>query len=432
MKFSFVLVFMIFMMFKSGVYAQNEYTIDDEIEEIIEYLNNRSVPLTGIVLDSVSNRVNEVAMTNNEFCFDLLLNVSQNDSGNVFFSPYSISDALAITYEGAAGQTAEEIQSVFHFPADDDSRRRGFSRINSVINDDTEAYELSTANALWAQKDYEFLEDYFQVICDFYDGTVTNLDFGNEPEQARITINNWVEEQTSHRIVDLISEGQISPLTTLVITNAIYFKGTWLYQFDEHKTSEMDFRLHYGNTVKTPMMYLHNEDVKFDYFENDNLQMLELPYDGEELSMFVILPKENLDSIEDDLNSECFDEFTASMEEEDVVIYLPRFSLDTRYLLNDNLSEMGMPLAFTGSADFSGMTGFQALYISVVIHQAFVNVNEEGTEAAAATAVIMDRATAAPSNKVFMANHPFIFLIMEKQTGTVLFIGKVVDPTDQG
>ncbi len=148
--------------------------------------------------------------------------------------------------------------------------------------------------------------------------------------------------------------------------------------------------------------------------------------------MFILLPKENLASIEEDLNSECFDEFRAGMEEEEVVIYLPRFSLDTKYQLKDILSEMGMPLAFTGSADFSGMNGFQELSISAVIHQAYVNVNEEGTEAAAATAVIMDRVTEVPTNKVFMADHPFIFLIMEQQTGTILFMGKVVDPTIQG
>lgn len=389
------------------------------------------INITNIFAESfidLSNAI-EVVKGNNKFCFELYLNLNNEDSGNLFFSPYSISTALSITYEGAKGQTAEEIQSVFNFPTDNIIRRSGFLRIYNIINKNDKDYELSTANALWAQQNYDFLGNYFQLIKNYYCGLVTNLDFYNEAEKSRHTINNWVEEQTNNKIKDLISEGQITPLTTLVITNAIYFKGTWKYQFNKDNTREMDFRISSENISKTAMMYLKNEDVKFNYFETENLQMLEMPYDGEEISMLIVLPKDNLNSIKDELNYENFNALRTNMQEEEVVIYLPKFSLDTKYLLKDCLSDMGMPLAFTEAADFSGMTGLKDLYISLVIHQAYVEVNEEGTEAAAATAVVMERTTGVPTTKTFLADHPFIFLIMDKQTGNILFMGRVVDPT---
>jgi len=376
-----------------------------------------------------SNSFSEVVNGNNNFCFELYSNLSNENSDNLFFSPYSISTAIAITYEGAKEDTKDQIQKVFHFPVNDNIRRFGFLEIYNQINKSEKDYQLTTANALWAEQKYIFLESYFSIIKNYYGGEVTNLDFYNEAEKSRVIINSWVEEQTNNKIKNLISEGQINPLTTLVITNAIYFKGTWQYQFNIDDTREMDFRISPENTVKTQMMFLKNEDAKFNYFETELLQILELPYDGEEISMFVILPKGNLDSIDDEINIESFLELKSEMEKEEVLIYLPKFKLDTKYLLKEYLSDMGMTKAFTGEADFSGMTGFRDLFISLVIHQAFVEVNEEGTEAAAATAVIMERTSAAPRNKTFLADHPFIFIITEKQTGSILFMGRVVDPS---
>lgn len=364
---------------------------------------------------------------NNQFAFELYAQLTDEEEGNLFFSPYSISTALVITYEGAKGKTADEIQSVFHFPEEDGIRRSGFKAVHNLLNIENEEYELNTANALWAQRNYIFLENYFDLVKDFYGGKVTNLDFVDETEKSRIIINKWVEAQTNDKIKNLIADGQITPMTALVITNAIYFKGTWVYQFDKNETREMSFRINPDTSVQVPMMYMENDEARFGYLTTDNFQMLELPYEGDELSMLIILPKVNLESLQGELSAEKFEEYRDAMVRQNVIVFLPKFSFDTKYLLNEHLAAMGMPTAFTTLADFSGMTGLRDLFISLVIHQAFVEVNEEGTEAAAATAVVMERTSAAPEN-LFLANHPFIFIILEKQTGNILFLGRVVDP----
>ncbi len=370
-------------------------------------------------------KVEAVVNANNGFAFDLYAKYKDQFEGeNVFFSPYSISTALAMTCEGARGKTAEEMQSVLYFPKDEDVRRPGFARIYNQINKEGKEYRLSTANALWAQKDYKFLDEYFTVVESFYGGKATNMDFGKDPEGSRQTINNWVEEKTNNKIKDLIPAGVL--LTRLVLTNAIYFKGTWVSQFDEEKTREEDFRVDGGKTVKAEMMYLKDDEAEFNYAETDDLQLLEMDYKGEDLSMIVILPKEgSLEKVEEMLSAEKLAEWKEMMHEREVDIFFPKFKFETKYFMAQDLSEMGMPSAF-GGADFSGMTGNKNLFISEVIHQAFVEVNEKGTEAAAATAVIIKEMISMPT--VFRADHPFIFLIQQKQTGNILFLGKVMDP----
>jgi len=374
--------------------------------------------------------VSSVIDANNQFAFELYSKFNENEKGNIFFSPYSISTALAMTYEGARGQTAEEMQNVFHFPADINVRGPAFAKIYNEINKKDKEYKLNTANALWAQKDYAFLNSYFDLVGKYYGGKVTNLDFIGETEKSRVTINDWVEDQTNDKIKDIIPPGVLNPMTRLVLTNAIYFKGTWVKQFDEKNTKEQDFRVSPGNTVKVPMMSLTGKDAKFNYTETDKLQVLELLYKGNELSMLVLLPKEdNLDSISDSLNAEKLAGLRSSLREQQVDVFLPKFKFETKYFMADTLSDMGMPTAFTqGKADFSGMTGNQDLFISKVIHQAFVEVNEEGTEAAAATVVIMTM-SAVPRQTIFMADHPFIVIIQQKETGNILFLGKVMDPS---
>jgi serpin B len=374
--------------------------------------------------------VSSVIDANNQFAFELYSKFNENEKGNIFFSPYSISTALAMTYEGARGQTAEEMQNVFHFPAGINVRGPAFAKIYNEINKKDKEYKLNTANALWAQKDYAFLNSYFDLVGKYYGGKVTNLDFIGETEKSRVTINDWVEDQTNDKIKDIIPPGVLNPMTRLVLTNAIYFKGTWVKQFDEKNTKEQDFRVSPGNTVKVPMMSLTGKDAKFNYTETDKLQVLELLYKGNELSMLVLLPKEdNLDSISDSLNAEKLAGLRSSLREQQVDVFLPKFKFETKYFMADTLSDMGMPTAFTqGKADFSGMTGNQDLFISKVIHQAFVEVNEEGTEAAAATVVIMTM-SAVPRQTIFMADHPFIVIIQQKETGNILFLGKVMDPS---
>jgi serpin B len=376
---------------------------------------------------SAAEELNTVVSANNQFAFELYSKY-RSKPGNVFFSPYSISTALAMTYEGAKGKTAEEMQSVFHFPSDD-SRRKGNARIYSGINKKGRDYTLSTANALWAQKDYSFLANYFSIAEKFYSGKATNLDFVKDPEGSRQTINSWVEKQTNDKIKDLIPKGLINKLTRLVLTNAVYFKGNWLTQFDKEKTQEAPFRISPEKTVNAQMMAI--SDVKFNYTETQDLQMLELPYKGNELSMLVILPKEGkMEQVEQNLNVEKLNELKSGLRDAEIPVYLPKFKFETKYFMAQDLIDMGMPSAFDFErADFSGMTGSRDLYISSVIHQAFVEVNEEGTEAAAATAVIMEQIAAMPA--VFRADRPFIFIIQQKDSGDILFMGKVNDPTKQ-
>jgi serine protease inhibitor len=369
-----------------------------------------------------------VVEANNQFTFDLYKQLSKNDDGNIFYSPYSISAALAMTYEGAKGKTAEEIQSVFHFP-ETNILRPNFAAIYNEINEENAEHELKTGNALWIQHDFPLLEEYLEKVENYYGGKAALLDFVNAVEQSRQTINSFIEEQTNGKIEDLIPAGYLNNMTRLVLTNAIYFKGTWQWQFDEADTQERIFRISDTETVETPMMYMNPEDVEFDYAQTDGLQILELPYKGDKISMLILLPEENLEAIDPYLTAEKIEEYKSQMRPTELSsISLPKFEFDTKYFMSNILSELGMPTAFLDSADFSGITGRKDLFISEVIHQAYVKVDEEGTEAAAATAVVMELSAILIND--FNADHPFIFIIQEKESGNILFLGRVTDPTE--
>jgi serpin B len=377
----------------------------------------------------VTEEERQVVKANNIFAYDLYRKYASGE-GNIFFSPYSIENALAMTYEGAVGKTAEEMLSVLHFPGDENARRNGFQSVNNGINWEDKSYKLSTANALWAQKDYPFRADYFATTSRYYGGNVTNLDFAGDTENSRLTINKWVEEQTNNKIKDLIPAGGVDAITRLVLTNAIYFKGNWLIQFNKNNTKEKDFRASPERIVKARMMSLSGEKAVFRYGETDALQILELPYAGRELSMLLLLPKgDDIKPLENSLTGD-LSAWENTMEERQVDVFLPSFKFETKYNMAKTLKEMGMSTAFSEDADFSGMTGKKDLFISEVIHQAYVDVNEEGTEAAAATAVIMKLSAVMdkPKVPVFNADHPFIFLIRENASGNILFMGRVSDP----
>jgi len=377
--------------------------------------------------------LSNVVDANNKFALDLYSKYKTN-KGNVFFSPYSISTALAMTYEGARGQTAEEMQKVFYFPEDSNTMRNGYANLYAEINKPGKKYKLSAANALWAENDFQFLDEYFNVVDQYYNSKVTNLDFKHDPEGSRVTINNWVEDKTNDKIKDLIPSGMIDSMTRLVLTNAVYFKGEWVKQFNKDDTIERDFTTESNNIVKAFMMQRTDDESIFNYGENSMLQILEMPYSGDDLSMIIILPKENnLDDVENSFTMDKLSDWKNELEEQRVNVFLPRFKFETKYFMAEDLAEMGMPTAF-GNADFSGMTGKMDLAISQVIHQAFVEVNEEGTEAAAATAVIVKETSAGPDGPtipVFNANHPFVFIIQQKDTGNILFMGRVSNPTTQ-
>ncbi len=394
---------------------------------------------SGLTEEGIKNVVN----ANNQFAFDLYSELSKTERENLFYSPYSISTAIAMTYEGAKGETADEIKNVFHFP-ESEILRPNFAAIYNRVNRGSKDYELRTGNAIWTQKDFPLLEDYTSRVEKYYGGKATNLDFVSETEKSRQTINMFIEEQTNNKIKDLIPPDVLNQMTRLVLTNAIYFKGTWEWEFDKADTREQEFKITKDNIVNTPMMYMDPDKARFNYAELEKLQILELPYKGDKISMLILLPRQGQGydyetdkrivfdyTLEDmELSAEKLNEYKNQMQETKMdAIYLPKFEFDTKYFMKETLIKMGMPTAFDDiKADFSGMTGSNNLYISSVIHQAYVKVDEEGTEAAAATAVIMTLKSA-PRTNIFRADHPFIFIIQDKETGNILFLGKVVDPT---
>lgn len=370
-----------------------------------------------------------VVQGNTEFAFDLYAKLKEKE-GNLFFSPYSISTALAMTYAGARGETEKQMADVLHFILKDDSLYSAFSELQKHLNAVQEKgdIELSIANSIWCQKGYTFLKEFLNIINDYYQGRINFVNFITECEDARNRINKWVEQQTNDKIKELIKPGILNPLTRLVLVNAIYFKGKWEREFEKRFTNKMPFWLNSKDTVNCSMM---RQQGKFLYRENDSLQILELPYLGNELSMIVLLPKkiDGLQKLEHNLNINNLKNWT-DFSSEDVIVYLPKFKMTSEFYLGKTLSLMGMTDAFSyKQADFSGIDGTRELFISEVIHKAFVDVNEEGTEAAAATAVVMLKAVSPKKPIVFHADHPFIFLICDNHSGSILFFGRLAEPT---
>jgi len=385
----------------------------------------------------VGSSATSVPDANNLFSASLYRQLAAEDAtGNIFFSPFSISSALAITYEGANGTTADEIRSVFFFPANQTMMRDGYAAENAAINEGDTGYSLSTANALWAGKNYTFLPSYSAIANTSYGANTRNLDFAGQSEASRQVINTWVADKTNNKILNLLPPGSITPFTRLVITNAVYFKGTWLMQFDANQTTDAPFTTPSGSQVTVKMMQQTGKDAIFHYAENADIQMLSLPYtakEGKGISMVILLPKNNdLSAAVSYLDPANFSALKQSASSRQVKVYIPRFKFETQYSLPDTLSAMGMPTAFSGNADFSGMDGEKDLYISDVVHKAYIEVNEGGTEAAAATAVVMIQSARDPTPEtpipVFRADHPFLFVIQDNNTGTILFAGRVADP----
>ncbi len=363
----------------------------------------------------------------NDFSVAFYDTITESDEGNVFFSPYSIFTALSMAYEGANGNTAAEMQEVLSIAQHDDATLGSFGRVYNLLNQHQQGYTISTANAFWAHEDYEFLQSYLGLLHNFYLAEGHELDFAQNVEAAEI-INTWIEDHTNNKIKDMIDPSVLSDMTKLVLTNAIYFKGLWDQQFDPENTYDADFTLASNETVTVDMMVSDSKNDRFNYTETDTLQLLKLYYQGRDLSMIIVLPKENnISWATSAITAENLSAWNDDFDEREITVYLPKFKFETKYGLNELLIDMGMADAFApGVANFSGMDGTTNLYISDVIHQAYVEVNEEGTEAAAATAVIM---TMSAMSDYFHADHPFVFLIQHEETGAILFMGTVMDPS---
>jgi serpin B len=280
----------------------------------------------------IPEEIGDVVDANNQFALELYSNIRDDETGNLFFSPYSISMALAMLYEGARGQTAQEIQSVFHFPANDTSRRLSFLAIYGELNMANPNYTLRTADALWVQEGYQILDEYTSLIEEYYAGKATNVDFMGATEQARQTINEWVENKTNNRITDLFPSGSLDRYTCLVLTNALYFNGTWVNQFDTRQTWEENFTISAHKTVRVPMMRPAHNWMKFNYADVGDLQILEMLYEGGNLSMLILLPKGNdLVSLEDSLTPKKLNQWRNELIEQPVQIYIPKFAFATKF-----------------------------------------------------------------------------------------------------
>ncbi|MCK4947894.1 MAG: serpin family protein [Candidatus Aureabacteria bacterium] len=369
---------------------------------------------------------------NSDFGFDLYQELKDAE-GNLFFSPYSISTALAMTYAGAKGQTEKEMAEVLRFSLSQEPLHASFSNLQSKLNaiQNKGHIRLSIANSVWAEEGYHFMDTFSDITKKYYSTALNFVNFEKETEAARITINTWIETETQQKIKELIKPGMIDPLTTLVLCNAIYFKGNWLSPFYKKRTMDADFYVSPDKTIKVSMMSKKSE-LKFRDF--GGFSAIELPYEGNDLSMIIFLPKKinGLTKLEKNLTNDNVKNWIAELSnsyKSEILIKLPKFKTTCEFELSKTLGSMGMPSAFSlPPANFSGITGKKDLFISKVVHKAFVHVNEEGTEAAAATAVAMAKGSISKT-LLFQADHPFVFLIRESQTGSILFIGRIADPT---
>ena len=371
---------------------------------------------------------------NSKFAFDLYQALRQQGNGNLFYSPYSLSLALAMTFAGARGETETQMADTLHYLLPQDSLHPAFNSLDLELNErgegakgkDDKEFRLNVVNAIWGQKDYKFLSDYLDVIAENYGAGLRLLDFAGAPEESRITINNWVSDQTEGKIKDLIKQGIISSITRMVLTNAIYFNAAWQFPFDEDNTNEARFHLLNGSDITVQMMH-HTEG--FGYADGDSFQAVELKYDGGELSMLILLPEEDkFTGFEAALNSQKLDAIIGNLEMRNIILSMPKFDYESEFSLKDTLEALGMKDVFSMNADFSGMTGNFDLFIKDVVHKAFVSVDEAGTEAAAASAVIMDLKAGPGSPIEVTIDRPFIYLIRDIETGTILFAGRVMNP----
>jgi len=376
----------------------------------------------------------EAVTGSNAFAVDLYGRLSAQP-GNLFFSPESISTAFAMTYAGAHGQTATEMARVFHYTLPPERLHPAIGGLLAGMNAPHQGYALRVADALWAEKDENFLPAYLKLVQTNYGAGFHPVDFKSAPDSVRVTINQWVEKQTNSKIQNLLGPGTVTPLSRLILTNAIYFKAAWADQFSKNWTENKDFHLSASKTIQTPTM--HNSGGYY-YLKGPSFQALLMPYEKDEISMLILLPNsvDGLSALERSLSASNLDKWTAALSyEHEVIVHLPRFKITQQFELSSTLKDMGVKTAFDGnSADFSGMTGNKSLFISAAIHKAYIDVDENGTEAAAATAVIMMPGAAAPMRNppppiYFTADHPFLFLIRDNASGAILFMGRITDPT---
>lgn len=366
----------------------------------------------------------KLTSANNTFAFKIFNEVFKDDTEeNIFISPLSISAALTMTYNGAKGNTEKAIAKTLGFnQLKNEEINKNFKIVIENLTANNAQVQFNIANSLWANKNLKFKDEFLNINKKFYNAKITNLDFKDKKSPS--VINDWVSKQTQGKIKEIIKS--ISPQSFLFLINAVYFKASWQFQFDKTKTKEEDFTLLNGNKKLVQMMHQFGN---FLYYENEKFQAISLPYGNGNMSMYIFLPSKNLTlkEIYKDLNIKNWKKWLADFHKEEVYLALPRFKIEYEKKLNGNLKNLGMGIAFNKSADFSDMSGVKNIFIDEIAHKTFVDVNEEGTEAAAATSVEM--IVADGGHKYYMTvDHPFLFVIRDNKTGIILFIGSVVEP----
>ncbi|MEC4984608.1 MAG: serpin family protein [Oscillatoria sp. PMC 1068.18] len=368
---------------------------------------------------------------NSRFALDFYKQV-RTEEGNLFFSPYSISTAIAMTYAGARNETATEIARVMHFSLKQERLHPTFGMMLANFQSELGS-QLSIANGLWGQKGYGFLDQCIELIKNNYKAPIAEVDFTTDTEEVQQKINDWIAQETENKITDFISEGALSSETRLVLTNAVSFQGSWEFPFEESLTTEEPFTLASGEKVSVPMM--HHPGLSFvSYADLPELKILELPYLGSRLSAIALLPKQpnGLAQLEAKLTPENLNQWLSALAESPpdtkIEVWLPKLKISSELNLKRTLSAMGMEQAFNEQADFSGFNGQQDLYLSHAVHKAFVRINEVGTEAGVASGMM--GTTRGGVQGSFRGDRPFIFLIRDHVSESILFLGRVVNPLD--
>ncbi len=395
----------------------------------------RSAPAAGAA------DLGELVRGNNAFAFDLYRRLSSGE-GNFFYSPFSISQALAMTSAGARGETLRQMEAALHHRLPQSSLHPAFNVLDRTLasrgqeprgtpgdaGEGGQYFRLNIANAVWGQDGYHFLPDFLDLLAEHYGAGMMAVDFMGAPDESRVRTNDWVAEETEGKVKDLLAPGVIEDSTRLVLTNAIYFNASWLWQFNPRDTKVRPFHLAGGDTLGVPMMTETSKEF-YGYANGDGYQAVDVPYSWGEMSMTILLPDEGaLEEFEGSLDSEMLSRIIDDIEIDYITLTMPLFEFESQFSLGDTLAKMGMPDAFGGGADFSGMTGSRDLWISEVVHKAFVSVDEEGTEAAAATAVVVPTSGPTKEPIAVTVDRPFIFLIRDIGTGAVLFLGRVSNP----
>jgi len=388
------------------------------------------LPLAACRLDrdiEMTPELEEVVASNNTFTADLY-GANATEDGNVFLSPFSVYSALGMTLAGADGTTADEMRDVLYVGDDEEAFHENLGALTDNLNGRFKGYQIAVANRIFGQEGLSWERDFLDVTADDYGAELEEEDFQGDPDGARKDINGWVSDQTHGMIDSLFDKGTITSSTRMVLANAIWFKGDWLEAFDTSNTKDHDFTLADGSVVSAPLMFQTIDEAY--YAEFDGGKVLRLPYKREDVSFFAVLPDaaDGLPALEAELSGETLTDWLDSASSGEVSVQLPRLDLEQKLEMSQLLSDLGMPTAFTDGADFGRMLQDSDLRISTVIHDAVLSLDEEGTEAAAATGIGVETTAYHPPVE-FHADHPFLFGIRDELTGAILFIGRVSDPT---